>query len=83
MRHVGVDKRERERSLKAVRRRMLRYVCRIFRHHRGGRPEQWDVYMQRSAKQGDDISNTFRIEDWVVQFKKKEMDLCRTNSKAN
>ena len=63
---------ERERALKLARRKMSRYVFRIFRHKQEGRLEPWDNYMRRYAKQVDEIACTFNMEDRVAQFRRRK-----------
>ena len=70
-----------ERELITIRRRMLRYVFRLFRRkesddnsgisHQDGK-EDWIEYLRRSARLIDDMSGTLGSEDWVRTYRKRK-----------
>lgn len=57
---------------KTTRRKMLRYVLRIHRKKAGPDPEDWVDYMRRSAKQVDELSAKFGLEDWIMTYRRRK-----------
>jgi hypothetical protein len=56
-------------ELDTTRRRMLRYVLRVFR-----RGEEWKEYMQRSAKLIQYYDEKFSLTTWSLQYKKRKWE---------
>ena len=57
-------------SLDVLRRRMLRYVLRIYqRRDQNGMREDWSVYMQRCARLIEDYDKKFALTPWACQFR--------------
>ena len=56
-------------ELDTTRRRMLRYVLRIFQ-----RGEEWKEHMQRSAKLIQYYDETFTLTTWSLQYKRRKWE---------
>ena len=62
-----------ESSLQVLRRRMLRYVCRIHRKRdQQGALESWIVFLQRVATQTGKIAEKYGLDDWIVAYRRRK-----------
>ena len=61
-----------EKSLRTVRRRMLRYVFRIHRRKREDALEDWVSFVQRSAHTVDNIVSAQGMVDWVTLHRRRK-----------
>ena len=61
-----------EKSLRTVRRRMLRYVFRIHRRKREDALEDWVSFVQRSAHTVDNIASAQGMVDWVTLHRRRK-----------
>jgi hypothetical protein len=59
-------------TLDTVRRKMLRYVFRIHRRRAGPDVETWVEYMQRSAKQVDELSAKLGMDTWTTIYRRRK-----------
>ena len=78
---------QQEASLVVLRRRMLRFVCRIYcRKDDAGEQEDWIDYMSRSAHTVDRISEEHQYESWVLAHRCRKWRFagrtpCRTENR--
>ena len=61
-----------EKELSVIRRKMLRYVFRIFRPTTEAGLESWVDYLQRSAKRVDDICQLNGSVDWKLTYRRRK-----------
>jgi hypothetical protein len=59
-------------NLKTARRKMLRYVFHLHRRRAGPHAETWVEYMRRSARQVDELTLKYGIEEWTTMHRRRK-----------
>ena len=69
-----------ELKLQVVRRRMLRYVFRIYRKSADGDDEDWHAYLSRVKVKVTQLSQDLGMLEWVETQKRRKWRLAETRS---
>jgi hypothetical protein len=72
-----------EKQLTTTRRRMLRYVCRLFCKTAAGEDEEWIHYMKRSAQKIDELSEHHGMHGWINTHRRRKWQLAGRLARAS